>query len=153
MNETKSKQEWLDRAKLFNDLADKVKADGMWVGYHAHAHDFKQIDGVSAWDLFFGNTKAEVIMQLDTSNCCEGGADPVAVLKKYPGRARSIHLKAHGGGPDAVIGEDKVDWKEVFAFCESKGKTQWYVVEHESGKDPLDAVKRSFEALKKMGKV
>ena len=153
MNEAKSKQEWLDRAKLFNDIADKVKADGMWVGYHAHQHDFKQIDGVSAWDLFFGNTKREVIMQLDTSNCCEGGADPVAVLKKYPGRARSIHLKAFGGGPDAVIGEDKVDWKAVFAFCEGKGKTQWYVVEHESAKDPLDAVKRSFEALRKLGKV
>ena len=153
MNEAKSKQEWLDRAKLFNEIADKVKPDGMWVGYHAHQHDFNQIEGVTAWDVFFGNTKAEVIMQLDTSNCCEGGADPVAVLKKYPGRARSIHIKAFGGGPDAVIGEDKVDWKGVFAFCESKGKTQWYVLEHESGKDPLDAVKRSYEALKKMGKV
>lgn len=153
MNEAKSKQEWLDRAKLFNEIADKVKADGMSVGYHAHQHDFTQIEGVTAWDLFFGNTKAEVIMQLDTSNCCEGGADPVAVLKKYPGRARSIHLKAHGGGPDAVIGEDKVDWKGVFAFCETKGKTEWYVLEHESGKDPLDAVRRSYEALKKMGKV
>jgi sugar phosphate isomerase/epimerase len=153
MNEAKSKQEWLDRAKLFNEIADQVKPDGMWVGYHAHQHDFNQIEGVTAWDLFFGNTKAEVVMQLDTSNCCEGGADPVAVLKKYPGRARSIHLKAFGGGPDAVIGEDKVDWPSVFAFCETKGKTQWYVLEHESGKDPLDAVRRSYEALKKMGKV
>jgi sugar phosphate isomerase/epimerase len=137
---------------LFNDVADKVKAEGMSVGYHAHAHDFKEIDGVSAWDLFFGNTKPEVIMQLDTSNCREGGADPVAVLKKYPGRARSIHIKASGGGPDAVIGEDKVDWAAVFTFCETKGKTQWYVLEHETSKDPLDAVKRSFEALKKLGK-
>jgi len=153
MDEAKSKQEWLDRAKLFNEIADQVKPDGMWVGYHAHSHDFKQIEGVTAWDLFFGNTKAEVVMQLDTSNCCEGGADPVAVLKKYPGRARSIHLKAFGGGPDAVIGEDKVDWPSVFAFCETKGKTQWYVLEHESGKDPLDAVKRSYEALRKLGKV
>ena len=153
MNEAKSKQEWLDRAKLFNGIADQLKPEGMWVGYHAHQHDFKQIEGVTAWDLFFGNTKAEVIMQLDTSNCCEGGADPVAVLKKYPGRARTIHVKAFGGGPDAVIGEDKIDWPAVFAFCETKGKTQWYVLEHESGKDPLDAVRRSYAALKKMGKV
>jgi len=152
MNETQSKQEWLKRAGLFNDIADKVKADGMWVGYHAHAHDFKQIEGVSAWDLFFGNTKSEVIMQLDTGNCCVGGADPVAVLKKYPARARTIHLKPHGGGPEAVIGEDKVDWKAVFAFCEGKGKTQWYIVEHETGKDPLETVKRNFEALKQLGK-
>jgi sugar phosphate isomerase/epimerase len=153
MNETKSKQEWLDRAKLFNEVADRVKPQGMWVGYHAHAHDFKEIEGVSAWDLFFGNTKSEVVMQLDTSNCREGGADPVAVLKKYPGRAHSIHLKAYGAGPEGVIGQGDIDWKEVFAFCETKGKTQWYVVEQESSKDPLDAVKRCFEALKELGKV
>jgi sugar phosphate isomerase/epimerase len=150
--EGKSKQAWLDHAKLFNDVAAKVKSEGIWVGYHAHAHDFDKFDGVSAWDIFFGNTKAEVVMQLDTSNCRDGGADPVAVLKKYPGRARTIHLKASGGSPNAVIGEDKVPWNEVFEFCETKGATEWYILEHESGSDPLDAVRRSFEALKKMGK-
>jgi sugar phosphate isomerase/epimerase len=149
---TDSKEEWLRRARLFNEISERLRTDGMWIGYHAHSHDFKQIDGVSAWDLFFSNTNARVIMQLDTGNCCEGGADPVAVLKKYPGRARTIHIKAHGAGPDAVIGEDKVDWKAVFAWCEGKGGTQWYVLEHESSKDPLDAVTRSFAALKKMGK-
>ncbi|HWQ91146.1 MAG TPA: sugar phosphate isomerase/epimerase [Clostridia bacterium] len=149
----KTQQEWLDKAKLFNEVAAKVKPEGMWVGYHAHAHDFEKVDGERAWDVFFGNTKPEVVMQLDTSNCREGGADPVAVLKQYPGRGRTIHLKANGGGPEAVIGEDKVNWNEVFSLCESQGKTEWYIVEHESSKDPMDAVRRSFEALKKMGKV
>lgn len=151
--EGKTKQQWLDKAKQFNELADKVKADGMWVGYHAHAHDFEKFDGESAWDLFFGTTKPEVIMQLDTSNCRDGGADPVAVLKKYPGRAKTIHIKANGGGPEAVYGEDKVDWKAVFSFCETEGGTKWYVVEHESSKDPIDAVTRCFKSLKEMGKV
>lgn len=149
----KTRQDWLDKAKLFNETVPQVKAAGMWVGYHAHAHDFQKLDGQTAWDLFFGNTQPEVVMQLDTSNCLEGGADPVAVLKRYPGRAITIHLKANGGGPEAVIGEDKVDWKAVFQFCESRGGTQWYIVEHESSKDPLDAVKRSFAALKTMKKV
>lgn len=149
----KTRQDWLDKVKLFNDQAARVKSDGMWVGYHAHAHDFEKIDGESAWDIFFGNTKPEVVMQLDTSNCMDGGADPVEVLKKYPGRARTIHLKAFGGGPEAVIGEDKVNWQDVFNLCETQGSTKWYIVEHESSKDPLNAIKRSFEALKRMGKV
>ncbi len=151
--QAKSKQEWLDKAKLFNDLADKLKGRQMWIGYHAHAHDFEKFDGETAWDIFFGGTQPAVIMQLDTSNCCDGGADPVAVLHKYPGRVRSIHIKAHGGGDDAVIGEDKVNWPQVFEFCETVGKTEWYVVEHESSKDPVTAVTRSFEALRKFGKV
>jgi sugar phosphate isomerase/epimerase len=151
--EGKSKQQWLDKAKRFNQLADQVKPDGMWIGYHAHAHDFQQFDGESAWDLFFGNTKPAVIMQLDTSNCRDGGADPVVVLRKYPGRVKTIHIKPNGGGPEAVYGEDKVDWKSVFDFCETQGGTQWYVVEHETSKDPIDAVKRGYAALKTMGKV
>jgi len=153
MNETKSRDEWMARAKLFNDVAEKLKPEGMWVGYHAHAHDFHKIGDVSAWDLFFGNTNKEVIMQLDTSNCRDGGADPVEVLKKYPGRARTIHIKSHGAGPEAVIPEGDINWKEVFAFCEGQGKTEWYVVEHETSKNPLDAVKRTFESLKSLEKV
>jgi sugar phosphate isomerase/epimerase len=149
----RTKQDWLDKAKLFNDLADKVKPEGMYVGYHAHAPDFKKIEGETPWDIFFGNTKTEVIMQLDVSNCSDGGGDPVAVLKKYPGRTRSIHMKAHGAGPEAVIGEDKLNWPEIFAWCEGPGGTQWFVLEHETSKDPVDAVKRSYAALKKMGKV
>ena len=153
MNETKSRQEWMDRVKLFNEVAEKLKLEGMWVGYHAHAHDFHKIDDISAWDLFFGNTNKEVIMQLDTSNCRDGGTEPVEVLKKYPGRARTIHIKAHGAGPEGVIPDGDINWKEVFAYCEGKGKTEWYVVEHETSKNPLDAVKRTFESLKSLGKV
>src|ERR1041385_3107135 len=72
----KTKQDWLDKAKLFNELADKVKAEGMFVGYHSHGHDFHQIEGESTWDVFAGNTKPEVILQLDVSNCLDGGGDP-----------------------------------------------------------------------------
>jgi sugar phosphate isomerase/epimerase len=148
-----AKPGWLDLAKQFNGIADELKPEGMWVGYHAHEHDFKKLDGEYPWDIFFGNTKPEVIMQLDTGNCRTGGADPLTVLRKYPGRARTIHIKAFGGGPEAVIGEDKINWPPIFAFCESKGGTDWCVLEHETSKDPLDAVKRSFEVLRKMGKV
>ena len=151
--EGKSAKEWEEKAVLFNEVAGKVKSHGMFVGYHAHAHDFTKFGDISAWDIFFGKTGPEVVMQLDTSNCLEGGANPVEVLKKYPGRARTIHCKSNGGGPEAVMGEDKVDWAAVFEFCETKGGTEWYVVEHESSKDPLDAVTRAFAGMKKLGKV
>ena len=108
----------------------------------------------TSWDIFSSHTRPEVILQLDVSNCADGGADPVAVLKKHgAGRTRSIHIKPHGGGPEAIIGEDKLNWKEIFAFCEGPGKTEWYVVEHETSKDPLETVRRTYAALKQFGKV
>jgi len=149
----KTRQDWLDKAREFNALSDKLRPLGMWIGYHAHAHDFQKIEGETAWDIFFGDTKPEVVMQLDTSNCREGGADPVEVLNRYPGRVRTIHIKPNGSGPEAVIGEDKINWPGVFEFCEHRGNTQWYVVEHETSKTPIETVRRTFEVLKKLGKV
>ncbi len=149
----KTRAEWLAHAQFFNDLADKLKPLGLFTGYHAHQHDFELIEGQSAWDIFFGNTKKEVIMQLDTSNCREGGADPVVVLNKYPGRVRTIHIKPNGGGPEAIIGEDKINWDGVFEFCEHRGNTEWYVVEHETGSKPLETVTRMYAKLKELGKV
>jgi len=149
----KTKEGWLEMVKLFNAQAPKVKAEKMLIGYHAHAHDFNKIDGVSCWDLFFGNTRNDVVMQLDTSNCMDGGADPVAVLKQYAKRAITIHIKEWGGDADAVIGQGKVNFPAVFEICEKTGVTQWYIVEHEKEGNALDNVKRCYEALRKMGKV
>ncbi len=140
-------------AYLFNELADKAAEHGMLVGYHAHAGDLKKVGNTSPWDRFFSQTKAEVVMQLDTGNCYSGGADPVEVLKRYPGRSTTVHLKTFGGDRDTVIGDDKTDWPAVFEACESIGGTEWYIVEHETGTDPVASIKGCFEGLKKLGKV
>jgi sugar phosphate isomerase/epimerase len=92
-------------------------------------------------------------MQLDTGNCLGGGGDPVAVLKRYPGRATTIHLKEHGGPRGAPVGEGDMPWKEIFELCESTGGTEWYIVEQESyATAPLEVVRRCLENLRKMGK-
>jgi sugar phosphate isomerase/epimerase len=142
-----------DTARTYNELAEKVKAHGMHIGYHAHGGDFKRIDGEFAWDIFFANTHPDVVMQLDIGNCIGGGGDPIATLKKFPGRSATVHLKEHGGPPEAVVGEGDVDWKEVFRICETSGGTQWYIVEHERrAGDPLKNVARCLKNLRKMGK-
>jgi sugar phosphate isomerase/epimerase len=144
---------WIQKAKLFNDIAAQFAPLGLSIGYHSHWHDFKPVEGKLPWEIFGEHTDPAVIMQLDTSNCCDGGGDPVAELRKFPGRTRSIHIKPNGGGPEAVIGEDKIDWTDIFEICETTGGTKWYVVEHETSKVPLATVERTFAALKKIGKV
>jgi sugar phosphate isomerase/epimerase len=149
----KTRQIWLDKAKQFNDLAAQLRPLGLSIGYHSHFHDFHPVEGELPWEIFGANTSPDVILQLDTSNCCDGGADPLTELKKFPGRTRSIHIKPNGAGPEAVIGEDKIDWPAIFEFCEAQGGTQCYVMEHETSKQPLETMGRTYAALKKFGKV
>jgi sugar phosphate isomerase/epimerase len=148
-----SRKFWLDRANQFNGLADQLAPLGLSIGYHSHFHDFHPVDGEYPWDIFGENTDAKVILQLDTSNCVDGGGDPLTELKKFPGRTRTIHIKPNGGGAEAVIGEDKIDWPPIFEWCETRGGTKWFVMEHETSKQPLETMRRTFAALKNFGLV
>jgi sugar phosphate isomerase/epimerase len=141
-------------AETLNRLAETLQADGMFPGYHAHGFDFKTLDGEIAWDRLFGSTRPEVIMQMDVGNCANGGGDPIATLRKFPNRARSVHLKDFGGPtPESVIGEGKADWPEVFRICETTQNTEWYVVEEGSSDgNGFDIPRRSLQALRAMGK-
>ena len=112
---TKSRQAWQQTADLFNELADKVKKHKMRVGYHNHTIEFKPLDGELPWDTFFGRTRREVVMQFDTGNAMEGGGDATVYLKKYPGRAATVHVKPFSKAkPNALMGEDELPWKEIF---------------------------------------
>ncbi len=142
-------------AAILNEASEKLAAEGMFAGYHAHGFDAALLeDGRIAWDALFSATRPEVIMQMDIGNYKSGGGDPIGTLSRFPNRARSVHLKEYGGAPDAVIGEGDADWPEVFRLCETQQNTEWYVVE-EGGPDGLgyDVCRRSLAALRKMGKL
>ncbi len=145
-------QGWVDMAKRFNEISAKAKALGMRVGYHAHAGDFEKFGGQTSWEIFFDGTNNDVVMQLDTGNCMQGGGDPVALLKKYPGRSRTVHVKEFGGPENAVIGQGVMPWAQVFDICETTAGTEWYIVEHETGPDPIGNIKGCLDGLRKMGR-
>jgi sugar phosphate isomerase/epimerase len=148
-----SRQAVIDTAKLLTEIGAKVKSEGMRVGYHAHGGDYRKIEGQTCWDLLFSHAGPDVVMQLDVGNCLDGGGDPVAILKAFPGRTATIHLKEHGGKRGAVVGEGTVPWNEIFTLCETTGKTEWYIVEQESyATTPLESVKLCLASLKRMGK-
>jgi sugar phosphate isomerase/epimerase len=152
---TRSRQAWLDTAKLFNELAEKVKPSGMLVGYHNHTTEFKANDGELGWDTFYSNTKKEVIMQLDVGNAIHGGVDPLPYLYKYPERATTVHVKEFSKtNAKALIGEGDVSWKAFFALCKAVGGTEWYIVEYESDAyPPLESVEKCLKNLRRLGLV
>jgi sugar phosphate isomerase/epimerase len=148
---TGSAKAWLAAAKLFNEIAAKLKPLGMHTGYHNHSHEFRPMGEKTPWDLLFGNTTKGVVMQLDIGNCMGGGGKPVGILKKYPGRALTLHMKEHGGGPKAVLGDGEAPWKEILTLARTIGGTQWYIIEQERyGYPPLECVKRCLAGLRKI---
>jgi len=143
----------MELAQILNEVADKLKPLGMLTGYHAHGFDFDKFDGRTAWDILFSNTNDDVVMQLDIGNCFNGGGDPIAILRKFTGRARSVHIKEYGGKPDAIIGQGEADWEEIFRLCENSHNTEWYIVEQgEKDGFGFDIPKKCLDALHNMGK-
>lgn len=147
-----SKAAWLQTAQLFNELADKLAAEGMFVGYHNHHIEFTPMEGQTPWDIFFGATKPSVIMQLDTGNAMHGGADPVPYLERYPGRAVTIHIKEFcKANPAALVGEGDVRWKDVIRLCSGPAGTKWYIIEHEVPNVPsLECVEKCLVNFRRM---
>jgi sugar phosphate isomerase/epimerase len=149
-----SMQGLLDTARLFDQLAERLQPHGLRIGYHCHGGDFHAVEGQLPWVILGEHSRKDVILQLDIGNCLEAGGDYLAMLRHFPGRAKTVHLKEAGGKPGAPIGEGVVKWSEVFSICETTGGTEWYIVEHESKTGPaaFAAVDQCLKNLRKMGK-
>jgi sugar phosphate isomerase/epimerase len=144
---------WKKTAEQFNQIAEKLKPLDMYVGYHNHAQEFQQkIGEVSLFDYFFGNTSKDVIMQLDIGHCLTSGGNPAEVIKKYSGRAVTVHVKDHGDtGIKDVVGDGDVKWPEVLQACKDVGGTKWYIIEEESFRfQGLEGIEKSINGLNKI---
>jgi hypothetical protein len=70
------------------------------------------------------------------------------MLKKFPGRTRTIHIKEH---EDKTF--DSEFYKEVFHLCETTSGTKWYIVEMGgAGGNGFDVPREVLEKLKRLGK-
>ena len=79
---------------------------------------------------------------------------PLPFLKKYPGRAVTVHVKEYSASnPKALVGEGDINWEELFEVCETVGGTEWYIVEQEQYPySPLESIDRCLQNMRKMGK-
>jgi sugar phosphate isomerase/epimerase len=145
---------WRRTADLFNEIAAKLEPYGMYTGYHNHHVEFTLYDEddprSTGWDIFFGNTGDRVVMQIDVGNALHGGGDPVGYLARYPGRARTVHVKEYAADKEkVVVGEGDVAWHAVFDIVEHQGVTDWYIIEEESYPyPPMESVRRCLVNLR-----
>ena len=150
-NYESSKKALEDVADTFTALAAKLKLLGMQTGFHCHPGEFKEVEGATIWDTFFTRANKDVIMQCDLGHMGTAKADQVAYLTKYPGRAKTVHVKPANAAP--LLGDvaDTNKWPEIFKACEGVGGTEWYIVEYDGG--TMDKVVKTMDVLKAWGKV
>lgn len=166
---------WLDEAlrtdtdklkkfmDVFNKSGELCKKYNMRFGYHNH--DFEIVTKVgdeNLYDFIIKNTDPNlVIQQIDIGNMYGNGGRAIEIMKKYPGRFQSMHVKDEikaakgemGGEPyeSAVLGKGVLNVKEILDYGKKNGGTKHFIIEQESyqGQTPLDAAKEDLAVMKK----
>jgi sugar phosphate isomerase/epimerase len=134
-------------------LSSRLKPLGMRIGYHNHAQEMTGPEGRTPWDTIAGATPNETVLQQDIGWTVFAGKDPVALVRRYPGRTISSHFKAklaEGKQGKPLIGQDRTDWPAVYAAARGEGGAEWIVLEQEEypdGMRPLEAVAASMRGL------
>jgi len=149
---------------IFNKSGELCKKAGMKFGYHNHDFEFgNKLGDKTVYEIILANTDPHlVIQQLDTGNLYHTGARAQDLLKKYPGRYKSMHVKdeikvekgeSGSNYESAVLGTGVVNIKEVLGLARSTGGTTHFIIEQESYQDktPLAAMKEDLAIMKSWG--
>lgn len=113
-------------ALQLNTLGKRAKAEGLRIAYHNHDLEFEKVDGVSPYERLLQQTDpALVTMQMDIYWVKKGGAEPLDLLRRYPGRFELFHVKDMERPPGAervCLGEGRIEFAElVAASLEAQG--------------------------------
>ena len=144
---------WRAVIDQLNAATEKLEPAGLTAGYHNHQAEWKPVDGRRPMEIIAWNTKQTIMLQLDVGTCLEAGADPVAWIRRNPGRIHSLHLKDWSSDPakgyHVLFGEGDAKWKEIFAAAESVGGVEYYLLEQEGSRfGELETAKRCLQAYR-----
>jgi L-ribulose-5-phosphate 3-epimerase UlaE len=134
----------------------------MKFGYHNHDFEFSEkLDNQTLYDIMLKNTDPRlVIQQLDIGNLYNGGAVAADIVKQYPTRFASLHvkdeIKATEGNEkyeSTILGAGIVKVKDVIDMIRKNAKGVHYIIEQESyqGKTPLDCAREDLAIMEKWG--
>ena len=138
-------QEDADKAiAVFNRAGKILKENGITFCYHAHGYEFGACGKGTLFDYMAGKMNpAYANFEMDVFWVKHPGQDPVALLKKYPGRFKMMHLKDRkpgtpstqdGHAPDetnVVLGAGDVGIAGIMKVAGKYG-VKYYFIEDES---------------------
>ncbi len=132
----------------FNRVGKVLKENGLTFCYHNHGYEFQPYEDGTLFDYIAKNTNPEYVsFEMDILWATHGGADPVALLKKYGSRWKLMHLKdlkkgikgdLTGGTPpenDVPLGEGQVDMPAVLKLAKKVGIQHYYIEDESNHED------------------
>jgi sugar phosphate isomerase/epimerase len=146
----------------FNSFGKTMKDAGLTFFYHNHGYEPVPYGNGTLYDLIVRETDPNLVkFELDVLWAYLPGVDPAAMIRKYPGRFRLMHIKdmkpgvargsMSGGLPaeqQAVIGQGQVNWPDLLSAAEKDG-LEYYYLEDETP-DPVNNVPPSIAYLQSL---
>jgi sugar phosphate isomerase/epimerase len=150
--------------EMFNKSGELCKPYGMHFGYHNHDFEFSEKHGDrTLYEIILSETDPALVMQqLDTGNLFNGGAKALDIVKKYPGRFTSMHVKDAIALPNkkdqyesTVLGNGVSGIQEILKMVSKQKTPPHLIIEQEAyqGKTPMDCMKENLAVMKKWGYV
>jgi sugar phosphate isomerase/epimerase len=149
-------------ARDFEKWGAAFRAAGIRFGYHIHGYEFSagSKPGQTLFDEMVAMTTSEnVSYEFDVFWAVHGGADPVALLKTYPGRWVALHIKDMRRGAETglttghapvedqvVVGSGQIDMPAFLRAAREVGVT-YYIIEDETT-DPVANIPASAKYLR-----
>ncbi|MEW1819876.1 sugar phosphate isomerase/epimerase [Arthrobacter sp. NPDC080031] len=130
-------------------VADIAEGFGLSASYHPHLTTI--VEGPEELERLMGLTRIGFCP--DTAHLAAGGADPAALIRKYPERLRHVHLKDFRQDPFTFLplGQGELDFPDIIQAVRESGYDSWLMVElDEYDGDPRAAAgisKKYLDAL------
>jgi sugar phosphate isomerase/epimerase len=160
----KDKNLLLKYMDIFNKSGELCQKSGMRFGYHNHDFEFSEkLEGELLYDIMLNNTDPTLVaQQLDIGNMINGGGIPAEVMKKFPGRFVSMHVKdevpaksGHEHFESTVLGKGsgQIDVQALVKLGDKEGGTKHFIIEQEAyqGLQPLDCMKENIAIMRGWG--
>lgn len=130
--------------EVFNRAGHFLAQEGIKLFYHNHGYEFVPYKNGTLYDLLVQETDpSAVCFELDVMWVIFPGQDPVALVKKYPGRFPLFHLKDLRKGVqgdlsgatdvknDVPLGTGQANYHTLLKAAQENG-TKYYFIEDES---------------------
>ena len=142
-------------ARTLSEIGAKLKGLGLGLAYHNHNFEFEEkFDGVSGMDILVGESDPAVVkIELDTYWALFAGIDPVAYLKKHPGRFPLLHIKDMDPSDRsfAEVGTGLLPLDAIIAEAPTAGAKALIVEQDSCKRAPMESIAISLANLKAKG--